>query len=149
MTSPNFTSILDESPSEVAAPMPLPIGTYLCRVLGQPRYDKSAKKGTEYTEFTLKFIEATDDVDAVDLEESLSGTPLTERTTRITFYHTPDSIYRLDQFHQHCGLDLEDGLTRRQRNEEIATAEVLVVLGHDNSNDGQQIYARVRRTLAS
>ena len=38
---PNFASILDEAPTEIDRPKPIPTGTYLCRVQGTPTYDKS------------------------------------------------------------------------------------------------------------
>ena len=41
---PNFASILDEAPSEVDRPKPLPAGTYTCIVAGTPIYDKSSKR---------------------------------------------------------------------------------------------------------
>jgi len=41
----NFASILDEAPTEINRPKPLPEGTYLC-VVGQPEEGKSSKKGT-------------------------------------------------------------------------------------------------------
>jgi hypothetical protein len=55
---PNFASILDEAPTEIDRPKPIPTGTYLCRVQGTPTYDKSSKKGTPFVQFTLKPISA-------------------------------------------------------------------------------------------
>ena len=51
-------SILDEAPTEIDRPKPIPTGTYLCRVQGTPTYDKSSKKGTPFVQFTLKPISA-------------------------------------------------------------------------------------------
>ena len=66
--APNFASILDEAPTEISRPKPLPVGTYLCVVQGQPVYDKSNKKGTPFVEFLLRVIAAMDDVDPDDLQ---------------------------------------------------------------------------------
>ena len=142
--SPNFASILDESPEEVSAPQPLPQGTYICTVVGSPAYDKSPQKGTPYVEFTLRPLAAGEDIDETELEETggLEG-----KTLRATFYLTEDAVYRLDEFHTHCGIDLEDGQSRRQRNDAVMNAEVRVFVKHETSADGSRIFARFNRSL--
>lgn len=144
MATPNFADILDESPAEVSAPQPMPQGTYVCVVAGTPVYDKSTKKGTPYVEFTLRPVAAEGDVDETELEETggLDG-----KTLRATFYLTEDAVYRLDEFHQHCGIDLEDGQSRRQRNDAIMNAEVRAFVKHETSADGSRIFARFNRSL--
>lgn len=143
MTSPNFSSILDESTTEVNRPKPLPAGTYTCVVQGQPKYDKSSKKGTPYVEFTLKPIAAHEDVDEEALAE-MGG--LTNKTIRATFYTTEDAIYRLDEFHEHCGVDLSQDVSRRMLNDEVVNAQVCAVIRHETSDDGTQIYGKLART---
>lgn len=144
VNTPNFASILDESPAEVSAPQPMPQGTYVCVVTGQPRYDKSSKKGTDFVEFTLRPIAAEPDVDESELEETggLEG-----KTLRATFYLTEDAIYRLDEFHEHCGIDLNDGQSRRNRNDAIVNSEVRAFVKHETSQDGSRIFARFNRSL--
>ena len=58
---PNFASILDEAPTEIDRPKPIPTGTYLCRVQGTPTYDKSSKKGTPFVQFTLRTPDQLDE----------------------------------------------------------------------------------------
>lgn len=142
--TPNFASILDESPTEVNVPPPMPQGTYTCVIQGAPRYDKSAKKGTDFVEFTLRPISAGEDVDDEDLANAggLEG-----KTLRATYYLTEDAIYRLDEFHEHCGIDLTDGKSRRSRNDEVVNAEVGVFVKHRPSQDGSRIYAEIGRTM--
>jgi hypothetical protein len=142
--APNFSSILDESPTEVAAPQPMPQGTYVCVVQGVT-YDKTTKKGTDYVEFTLRPVSAEADVD----EEEVAGFgDFDSKTLRATFYLTEDAIYRLDEFHTHCGLDIEnDGLSRRARNDECINVEVRVFVKHETSQDGSRIFARFNRSL--
>lgn len=144
MTTPNFSSILDESPTEVSAPVPLPQGVYLCMVTGTPRYDKSSRKGTDFVEFTLRPIAAEADVDETELDEAggLEG-----KTIKAVFYLTEDAIYRLDEFHSHCGIDLDDGQSRRSRNDMIVNSEVRVFIKHEPSQDGTRIWARFNRSL--
>lgn len=142
-TAPNFASILDESPTEVSAPQPAPQGTYVF-VVGNPRYDKSTKKGTDFVEFPVRAVAAESDVDEAELEEAggLDGINL-----RATFYLTEDAVYRLDEFHSHCGIDLEDGTSRRSRNDAVVNAEVRGFVKHEPSQDGTRIFARFNRSL--
>lgn len=142
--TPNFSSILDEAPTEVVVPPPLPIGSYIAVVQGLPRIDKSAKKGTEFTEFTLRPISANEDVDQEQLE---AAGGFEGKTYKLTFYHTEDAIYRLDQFHEHCGIDLSNPLSRRRRSEEVVNAEVGIFITHSTSQDGTRIYANISRTF--
>lgn len=144
--TPNFASILDEAPTEIDRPKPLPAGTYLCIVAGTPLYDKSSKKGTPFVQFNLKPIAAESDVDDEDLAE-MGG--FEGRNIRATFYLTGDAVFRLDEFHQHCGLDLSEEQSRRQRNDEVVNAQVRAVVKHRASEDGSQIFAELARTLAS
>jgi hypothetical protein len=144
MNAPNFSSILDESPSEVNAPLPVPQGVYLCVIQGTPRYDKSTKQQTPFVEFTLRPIAAEDDVDPEELE-SVGG--LEGKTFRATFYLTEDAIYRLDEFHSHCGIDLDDGQSRRHRNDAVVNAQVRAFIKHQPSQDGTRIFAQFSRSL--
>lgn len=141
--APNFASILDESPTEVSAPQPAPQGTYVF-VVGNPRYDKSSVKGTDFVEFPVRAIAAESDVDEAELEEA-GG--LDAINLRATFYLTEDAVYRLDEFHSHCGIDLEDGTSRRSRNDAVVNAEVRGFVKHEPSKDGTRIFARFNRSL--
>lgn len=143
--APNFASILDEEPTEIERPKPLPPGSYLCVVKGLPRYDKSAKKQTEFVEFTLQPIQALEDVDTDDLE-AMGG--FANKTIKATFYLTEDAKYRLDEFHTHCGLELEKGTSRKERNEQVNNCQVIAHLKHEASNDGESIFARLSGTAA-
>jgi len=142
ISSPSFQSILDESPTEVAPVKLLPPGSYVC-VVGPPRYDKSSKKGTPFVEFILRPVAAGEDIDLDDLEEQggLDG-----KQIRATFYLTEDAVRRLDQFHEHCGLDLSDEMPRRVRNDAVVNSQVTAVVRHEQSEDGTQTFTRLART---
>lgn len=144
MTSPNFASILSESPTEVDRPKPLPPGTYLC-VVGVSEVGQSSKKKTDFLKFPLKPLAAMADVDEAALEE-VGG--LEGRNLSITFYVTPDAIFMLDDFHVNCGCDIaSDGLDRAQRNDEVVNSQVLAVVTHRiDDQDPERVYAEVRRT---
>ena len=53
---PNFASILDEAPTEIDRPKPIPTGTYLCRVQGTPTYDKSSGAVEQSSIPYLKYV---------------------------------------------------------------------------------------------
>ena len=145
MSNVHFASILDEAPTEVNRPKPLPEGTYLC-VVGQPEDGKSSKKGTPFVKFPLKPISALDDVDSEALEE-VGG--LEAKNLSTTFYITADAVYRLDEFHEHCGIDLDDPISRRVRNSEVVNSQVLAVVKHRMSDDNTQTFAEVSRTASA
>lgn len=49
-SAPLFASILDESPTEVIYPTPLPVGTYLC-VVGAREEGESSQKHTPFWKY--------------------------------------------------------------------------------------------------
>ena len=144
MINPQFSSILDEAPTEVARPKPLPVGTYLCVVQGQPTYDKSSKKGTPYVQFSLRPIAYEDDVDLDALDE-MGG--LDGKTIDATFYLTDTAVFRLDEFHEHCGIDLSDPVSRMSRNDSVINTQVKAVIKHKETGDNQNFFAVLARTL--
>ena len=141
--SPNFASILDAAPTEVEKPKPLPIGTYQCVVSGPATYGKSSKKQTDFVEFILRPIGVYDDVDEEALE---AAGGIDGKSFKATFYLTADAAWRLDEFHVHCGLELDADMSRRERNDEVINAEVLAVIRHETSQDGKDVFARLART---
>lgn len=142
MNAPLFASILDESPTEVVFPPPLPVGTYLC-VVGQPEPTPKSKAGNDGIKFPLRPIAALDDVDQEALAE-IGG--LEGKMLNTTFWITPDSITFLDQFHENCGLDLGDRMSRKMRNQEIVNSQVLASVTHRENEDHTRTYAEVKRT---
>jgi hypothetical protein len=150
-----FQSILDMPVSEVERPKPIPAGSYVCLVQGQPRLDKSAKKQTDFCEFTLKFLEPMNDVDEDALLAFLtnrdgSKKKLADITKTVTFYLTEASIYRLKDFLGHCGIDIEqaeaDGASLAQLIAEAPGQQVVAHVTHSPSDDGTAVYANIKST---
>lgn len=138
-----FASILDRPVSEIEKPKPYPAGTYRCTVQGLPRYDKSAKKQTEFVEFTLQPTSAKDDVD----EKALAEMGGLNKPIKATYYLTEDAAWRLQKFLGDLGFDIEtDEATPRQMIEESPGSEVYVTLKHRPSQDGRSIFAEVADT---
>lgn len=139
---PAFQSILDRPVGDAERPKPMPVGTYVCVVSGQPKFDKSTKKQTEYVEFTLKFLEAGDDVDP-DALEAVGG--IKDKTIRNTYYLTDASLFRLDDFLAHLGIE-EGTMSRSQACQEAVGRQCLVTISHRASDDGQSVFAQVKNT---
>lgn len=157
-----FGSILDRAPADVEKPKPLPQGSYITSVVGQPRYDKSSKKQTPFVEFTLKVISAGDDVDADELEAFLempdgSKKKLSEITIKNTLYDTPAAGYRIKEFVQHCGLNVGDEATGAQGDfdtlreavESTAGQQVGVYVNHEPFQSGDGFMAKINRTFVA
>lgn len=138
--SPNFGALLDTPSQEVHAPPVFPAGMWQWRVVGQPRFDKSSKKGTEFVEFTLKPMAAGEDVDQDALNDFGS---FAEKTLPATFYITEKSLFMLKEFLDHCGIPDEGSL--RQRIDQAMNSEVIGFIRHEASEDGQRIFARFGR----
>lgn len=146
----SFEDILDKPATQIDRPKALPIGSYIWTIQGLPRVDKSAKKGTPFYEFTLKCAGALDDVDEEALAEwakKSDGTSrvLTEFTTKLTFYITEESLYRLQEFLQHCGLEGDDKTTR-QLIDETPNCQFVGYITHQTSQDGTNTFANISRT---
>lgn len=142
-TAPTFESILDTPADAVERPKPLPAGTYDAIVKGLPEYGESTQKKTPFARFTLAIQSAGEDVDLEELE-TIGG--IGDKTIRSTYYTTPDALFRLTDFLDHCGIDLGDK-TIRQAIDETPNCSVRLVVSHRASEDGQQIFAEVKRTM--
>lgn len=143
-----FGSILDRAPSEIEKPKPLPQGSYITSIVGQPRFDKSSKKQTEFVEFTHKIKSASDDVDTDELEAYLGGEKkLTDVVMKNTYYLTEGAVWRLKEFLEHCAIDEGDSL--RAMIEETPGAEVGIYVNHEPSQDGTSFFARINKTFVA
>jgi hypothetical protein len=143
MASPNFGALLDKAPSEVERPKPLPEGQYLWTIQGLPRYDKSSKKQTEFVEFTLKAQQAGPDVDQDELA-AMGG--IADKTTKATYYITEGSLWRLKEFLDHCGIDVDACASLREAIDETPNCQVVGFIKHEASNDGESVFARLGKT---
>ena len=147
MPTKSFEDILDapfDGPAE--RPPLVPKGTYLTTVIGPYEEGHSTKKGTLFFAFNHRLIEPMDDVDADELADygALDGVTLSN-----TYYLTPKSLYRLDEFFQHCGLNTDSPKLRKMSGIEARkamaegtdNAQVYVVVDHEANGD--RTFARV------
>jgi hypothetical protein len=151
-TRPNFSkTLLDEAPDHVERPKTIPVGSYIA-VVGQWEEGESRVKHTPFVRFPLRFLSALDDVDADELE---GAGGCAGKTARLDFYATEDAIYRLDAFHEHCGVDLSESISRKARNSEVMNAQIGVVVAHRYPLDAEgkpvpdsQPFIDIARTFA-
>lgn len=139
-TTPNFSNILKGPVGSAERPKPVPVGTYVALVQGQPRFDKSQQKQTPFVEFQMKLLQPMGDVDTQALQE-MGG--LGERTQRLTFYLTEDALWRLDEFLKN--LDLE-GIDREQAISQAPGRQCAVTIRHAASQDGTAVFANIAGT---
>lgn len=109
MAEVNWDSVLGKDLGEVEKPKPRPTGTYTFQVQ-EHRFDTSDKKGTPFVEFTCKTVDVGPDVDRAALA-LIKGAG--DRKSRLTFYFTDGSEYRLKDFLGALGLSIGGGRTFR------------------------------------
>ena len=146
----SFEDILNKPAAEIDRPKPLPIGSYTWTVVGLPRFDKSKEKQTPFYEFNVKCSGALDDVDEDALANWArradgSNRQLSDFATRLTFYITEESVYRLQDFLEHCGIDLE-GKSIAQAIEDTPNSQFVGAITHSPSRDGTTVYANIGKT---
>lgn len=142
-STPNFESILDMPAADVERPKPLPAGTYDVIVKGLFETGESAQKKTPFVRFTYAITAAGEDVDEDELAE-IGG--IADKTIKDTYYTTPEALFRLTDTLEAMGIDLGDK-TVRQALDDTPNASLRIVVGHRASQDGEQIFAEVKKTL--
>jgi hypothetical protein len=148
MATPNFSTILDEAPTEVAPYRILPQGTYLWTIIDGPRYGRNEKTGNEFVEFPCRPIQPLDDV---DLEEVEAAGGVEGKLVRKTLWITEDAIRMLDQFHEHCGIDLSEPASRRARNDDMMNRQFIGYLKHNPSRKegDDRVFMEITRTASA
>lgn len=150
---PNFESVLDWPSEMIERPKPLPAGTYLTVLQGQPPIGRSSQKQTEYSEYTHKILEAGDDVDEDDLKAYLtspdgSKRKLQECSIKQQFYHTDKSIFMLKEFCKTLGIEVGKGTNPRQWMAETAGKQCLIHVKHRPWQTGEGVSANIDKTMS-
>lgn len=140
-----FADILNTKAAEVEAPQPLPVGTYLGVVDGQPEFAKIGKNQTDCVNFKIKLMQAQTDVDQQQLLDALKGKALSEKHVTVRQFVTPDAIWRLRKFLEDCGMELGSS-TLGELIPAAMGRQVLLSIGHRPSDDGTQLFMEVKNT---
>jgi hypothetical protein len=153
----NFASILDATPDHVELPKQLPEGSYRGTV-GAVTYDKSKQKGTPFARWPISNITAIEPPKSMTEDEFLEAIEAAggseDKTLDHTIYITDKNAFRFEQFHSHCGLDLKQAASRRQRNDLVMNYEVGIIVEYqypdnaDRDDPETPKFARIARTFA-
>lgn len=140
----SFQDILNKPSSEIEAPKPLPVGTYLAVVDGLPEHKQLGANKTDAFVFNFKFMQPGPDVDTAALQENLKGKSLTDRFIKVNQFVTEDAVWRMKKMLVE-GLGIEEGT--RGLGEMIPEAmgrQVWITIGHRASDDGQSVYMEAK-----
>lgn len=141
--NPKFADILNTKAEDVKPPVVLPQGPYLTIIQGLPEQIVSSQKKTPGLRFLHKIVAPLEGVDE-DAVAAIEG-GVTGKVVRNDLWTTPDSLFMLMQFIEHCGIDPK-GKTVGQMIEETPNREVVIFIKHDASDDGERIFAKVGKT---
>jgi len=142
--------ILKAKPTEVSRPKPLPTGTYHCMVKGHPEQGESNQKKTPFVRFMLQPMAIGDDVDEDALKIALtradgSVVGLQDQTIRATYYLTSNAVWRLEQYLEHLGFELDGKSSLEQMIAESNGRQCLATLKHTMNDDGS-VFAELAST---
>lgn len=143
---PNFTDVLDQPLGEVERPKPVPAGSYLAVIQGQPNYGEvNGKDGpTKIVDLTAKLLQPQEDVNMQELAD-MGG--LGDKSVRIRFFLTQNAAFRLDDFlWEHLGIEKGNGKTLRMALSETTGRQVGLKIKHTPSTDGKSIFSNVDST---
>ena len=141
----DFNALLDKQVDKAERPKPTPAGTYTFAVK-KHEFGESKQKKTPYVEFTVGLIAPGQDVDQAELSQVENWN---QREMRLTFYLTEDSLFRLREFSEHCGLDIS-GKTFSQIIPDLTGCQFTGMVEHQVStrNPGD-VFANIGRTAAA
>lgn len=92
---PNLIDIIEQEANtnieDIKDVPPIPVGSYLVQIVGHYEMVKSTQKQTDGLQFTLRFLQARDDVDRDSLSAYLdaAGSRLSDVTMKHTIYDSP------------------------------------------------------------
>lgn len=122
----DFRNLLKNTPmDEIKRPPPLPGGTYHGQIT-KHGYGKSPEKGTPFAQFEVTLTAAGPDIDQEELNNLQID--LTKKKMTIDFYLTNESMYRVKEAMESCGIDtkgrfLEDTIPEMMGKSVIVTAK--------------------------
>jgi len=143
MTQANFAALLETNVDVIEKPKVMPMGTYAFKVLDH-EFGESSQKKTPFVQFNCSPISALEDVD----EELLAEIPKwQERKMRVTLYITDDSLFRLKDFLEHCGLDATDRTLAELIPEVTGAMFNGFVKQQASQNDPSEFFAFIDKTM--
>lgn len=138
----DFAALMGQKPSEVTPPKPLPAGTFLATITDIESIVSREKK-TPGLRVKMMLVSAEDDVDEEELAEY--GDLGENATTSMDMYVTEKSLFRVTQFVEHCGLDLDDYDTTQEAVDATVGNQCNVLIEHQYGDNGE-VYSRPKST---
>jgi hypothetical protein len=142
MSNLNFESLLNISMDTVEKPKPLPVGHYNFLIVSKD-LGQSKEKKTPFVSYKVRALAPHDDVDQNDLAAVNNWN---QKEMKLDFYLTADSMFRLKDFAEHCGVDAT-GKSVGQLIEDLMNATFAGQIGHSFGKDNETIYANIVSTM--
>lgn len=130
LMAPNFKDLLRKPLDDIERPKPIPSGTWRGIVKNWEPFESSQQK----TPGLRFFIQPTGPGDDLDPAELVNVDLTKLRQMRIDFWLTDDSIYRLKDFMESCGV-ATTGRLLAEALPDLANAEVLLFVKQQQRND--------------
>lgn len=138
-----FEEILGQQVTEVKVPPPIPAGTYLMSVDGNPTQAEVGADKTKCLDFNARILMPQGDVSQAELAAFDGG--VQGKTMRLRFFLTDRSLFMLDRFlFEHLGIEL--GKPRKQAVAEAIGRQFYGTVKHTPRDDGQGFYANITGT---
>lgn len=140
----SFEDIANQDLDDIRDVPPLPVGTYLCMVLGHHEIVKSSKM-TEGMEWKLKFLSAREDVDSYALNEHAEalGKSLSDEEMKFTIWDSPYAKQAVRDFLRDT-LGLSGAV--KECLAQVPGQHLLVNITHRPSQDGKRLMANINST---
>lgn len=100
--APNFNNLLNKPLSDVKRPVAIPDGSYFA-VIKNHEFGESSQKKTPYVQFNCEVQNPHEDTDLEGMPEG----DILGKKLRLTYYITDESLYRLVDFLNSCGVATE------------------------------------------
>ena len=123
-----FENLLSTPMDSVEKPKPLPPGGFLFNVKGQ-EFGESSQKGTPFVKMLCTPMSPLEDVDT-ELLAQVNGWQ--KKELPLTFYLTEDSIFRLKDFLDHCGVSIA-GRTFKEALPDVINQQFTGMIIHEQS----------------
>lgn len=149
----NFMEALDTKVEDIKRPPMLPLGHYRVAVNKIPTISASEDKKYDFVDFSLKFIEATDQVDQDELREFGGLGTSTIRNHRFLFNTEEKSafdrtLYQIKRFlMDHLKVDVPPSAPLKEMLNAAVGAQCMVQIGRrTDKNDKEIIYEDIKGT---
>lgn len=147
MSTPTFSSLLSTRGDTVEKPKPIPAGNYFLTIKGH-ELGQSKQKKTPFVKILFLINGPGDDVDQDQLEVFGGVQKLMTKPIDTDFYLTEDSLFRFKDFIEGpCAIAMGERSFGEVLPELVGT-QLLGQIGHEASQDGQQIYTKLKAFAA-